>query len=331
MRIRYFAVGVDISAGWFDVCLPISRKQHEARFDNTQAGIQQFLDWCKALGALHLHVCMESTGGYEKLLAMTLYNRGYRVSVIDGFQSKRYAESLPGKGKSDRSDARSLARYVKERRPALWLPVPDKYLTLAELTRHRDDLVDSRTQWTNRSLAPQSNPYVKQVQLALIEVLNQQIEDAERECSEHIESDPDLLRDRELLRSFQGINYVSAAVILAEVGPISNYPDARSLAMAAGLAPIVFQSGTSYQCGLPKYGNARLRKGVYYSAFHIKRLDAGFQAFAKRIAGNSNKKKMTVHLAVMRKLIHSIWGVLHHQMPYDPAQAFPPTRQKPKG
>ncbi len=49
-----------------------------------------------------------------------------------------------------------------------------------------------------------------------------------------------------------------------------------------------------------------------------------FKAFAARLAARGKPKKVIIG-AVMRKLMHVIYGVLKHQTPYDPAKVLGPS------
>ena len=62
---------------------------------------------------------------------------------------------------------------------------------------------------------------------AQIEFLNQQIINLEQQIVDHIDQDPDLKRDKELLLSIPGIGDTTAAVFLAEVPDVSRFSQAR--------------------------------------------------------------------------------------------------------
>jgi transposase len=51
----------------------------------------------------------------------------------------------------------------------------------------------------------------------------------------------------------------------------------------------------------------------------------GFKAFAARLAAKGKPKKVIIG-AVMRKLMHIVYGVLKHRTPYDPSKVCGPIR-----
>jgi transposase len=90
------------------------------------------------------------------------------------------------------------------------------------------------------------------------------------------------------------------------------------------IEPVVarLKSGTTVrQPYLSKMGKAGIRAALYWPAITAMRLCAAFKAFAERLAARGKRKKVIIG-AVMRKLVHIIYGVLKHRTPYDPAKVL---------
>jgi len=95
-------------------------------------------------------VGLEATGHYHLTLGEFLAERGYGVVLINPYQAAQFRRSQGGKAKTDRIDARALARFVAVSNPAA-TPQPDATLAgLRELTRFRAELVGDRTVAINR-------------------------------------------------------------------------------------------------------------------------------------------------------------------------------------
>jgi transposase len=312
-------VGVDISKNWFDVCASLDENTPVERYSNHPDGHAKFIKAVSGL-ARKIHVCMEYTGGYEIPLALAAREAGFIVSLIDGGKFSTYRKSFGrATAKTDKQDARRLARYAKERRPAQWFPVPDEYRTLRELVRHRQDLLQAKAAWGNRATHTVENELVTAQRMALTEVLTVQIEDLDKEIQAHIESRSSLKEAMDLLVSIPGIAKVAAARIIAETGPISNYSSPKEYALAAGLSPIVIHSGQKTPPGkLPVYGNAELRCALYFPALVCKGHKIGVWKFMQGVQANGDKVKMTIITAGMRKLAHIIYGVLVSKTKFDP-------------
>ena len=186
--------------------------------------------------------------------------------------------------------------------------------------RHLQVLKELRQQQINRLKAGEQS---KEVELSLkthIAFLEQQIKELERKIQAHIEANPTLREQRELLVSIVGIGELTAATILAEIGDISAFESASQLAAYLGLTPQNKSSGKSVR-GRPrmsKKGNRRLRKALYFPAIVGMRYNPILRSFAERLLARG-KAKMVVIGAVMRKLAHLIYGVLSNKKPFDPA------------
>jgi transposase len=128
---------------------------------------------------------------------------------------------------------------------------------------------------------------------------------------EHLDSNPTLKQESELLDSIPGIAQSTAALLLAEIRDIKRYRSARQVAAYAGLVPPERQSGTSPRGHprLSKIGNSRLRRALYFPAITALRCSPFFQAWAEGLR-QRGKSKMSVICAVMRKLVHLAYGVL---------------------
>jgi len=94
----------------------------------------------------------------------------------------------------------------------------------------------------------------------------------------------------------------------------------KALAAFVGLNPTVHQSGSSVR-GKPhlsKKGNAVIRRALYMPAIVARRYNPVIKAFADRLK-KAGKPNMVIIGAVMRKLLHIIYGVLKSGMSFDPA------------
>lgn len=324
-------IGSDVSKEWFDIWLQVAGHIYALRFANTQEGIRAFTQWAWSFGAKKVFVCMEHTGGYEMELALGCRESGFCVSLVDGGAISRYRSSFGrAKAKTDLTDAKLIARYLEDRKPAEWSPRPEEYRILTELVRHRDDLIESRKAWERRSDRPSLSESVSAQRNAFVELLKLQIKETDSQINAHLKAHTGLEEDALLLESITGIARTSAVRILSEMGPVSNYRTPRDLALAAGLCPIVSQSGKrAGKSRLPTYGNAELRKALYWPVIVAMRCKAGIAPFTERVKENAEKSKMTVITAGMRKLAHVIFGVLKSRTPFDQEKFLKDMKQTP--
>ena len=128
--------GIDVSKSHLDIALdPVYRAW---RVPNTTAGIQE------ATAALKEHqperIVLEGTGGYEEAIADSLAKAGLPVCRANPRQVRDYAKSEGMLAKTDRLDARILAKYAKTHDKC----VP--YTTKSEGEREAQAVVDRRRQ-----------------------------------------------------------------------------------------------------------------------------------------------------------------------------------------
>src|SRR5690606_30611525 len=114
------------------------------------------------------------------------------------------SESLGERSKTDKIDARVIARFCAERDPESW-QAPSKVVRgLRALVRRRDALIELRTEELNRRDSA-SEPRVLQSINQVIAHLDDQIASIERQIRDHIDSDPTLREQRKLLETVPGI------------------------------------------------------------------------------------------------------------------------------
>jgi transposase len=136
---------------------------------------------------------------------------------------------------------------------------------------------------------------------------------------DHIDQNPSLSQQRDLLISIPGIGEATAAKLLAEIVDINRYRSARQVAAFAGLVAKHRESGSSVR-GKPrlcKVGTARLRKALYFPAIVATHHNPIIRAVSQRLK-ERGKCPMLIIGAAMRKLIHIAYGVLKSGKPFDP-------------
>jgi transposase len=134
--------------------------------------------------------------------------------------------------------------------------------------------------------------------------------------------DKELAQQCGLLTSIPGIGETTALLLLAEIPNIENFRNAKQLAAYAGLTPANRSSGTSVkkEPHLSKRGSASIRRILFMPALCARRFNPALRAFAENLQ-RRGKKKMAVIGALMRKLMHCVYGVLKSGQPFNAAIA----------
>lgn len=312
-------LGIDVSKRKFDVALRRGDGKSRSRaFPNSEAGFQQLQGWLGRLGVERVHACLESTGTYGLALAQYLHRRGHVVSVVNPACIKAFADSELKRAKTDRVDAKLIARFCAAMAPQRWQPPPAHISQLQALVRRLESLQQMIQQERNRLQAPGISEPVRASLERTLELLEGELKQVRKQIADHIDRHPGLKGRRDLLCSIPGIGETTAARLLSEMSSIE-FGRARQVAAYAGLVPSVRESGSSVRGRgrLSKRGNVRLRRALYWPAIVAMRHNPTLRAFAHRLR-EAGKPTMVIVAALMRKLLHIAFGVLKHGRPFDP-------------
>jgi transposase len=317
-------VGIDIAKDKFDVCVLAAEGQREQEsFANTKSGINKLHRWLKKKGAKTAHICLEATGIYGALVAETLHQRGYRVSVVNPARIKAYAASQMQRNKTDMLDAALIADYCRTQQPPAWTPPRPELKELRALVRHLDDLKQERQRARNRLAAENASAAVARQLRAQIGFLDKQIAQTEELIRQHIDRYPDLKQQRDLLKSIPGIGDITACKLIAELGDLRRFDDVREVVAFVGLNPRQHQSGKKRVThGISRMGRASLRAALYMPAVAAKRCNPQLKAWAAQLTQRGLTGKQVI-VAVMRKLIHLAYGILKSGRAFDPHYGNP--------
>jgi transposase len=300
-------VGVDIAKLKFDVAVQLPNQKYKTKkFANTPAGCREFLNWLARFG--HCHVCMEATGCYSTELATLLADNGCCVSLENPARIHAFANTELTRNKTDKSDAALIARYCALYQPAPWHPAPLSERQLTALVRHLRNLEEMRQMEMNRLeaadevIVPSLNEHVT--------MLDELIEETRNKINRHIDDNPDLKRDRELLKSIPGIGDMLSVSLLAFAGNLRRFSNSKALVAYAGLNPRRCESGMwKGKSRLSKVGHAELRSALYMPAVVAGRCNKVVKNLMERLAARGKTGKERV-CAGMRKLLQLAYGVV---------------------
>ena len=313
-------LGIDVSKDSLEVVLlREGETAQQARFDNTRTGFNSLHNFLKKRKVERLHACLEATGHYGDGVALFLYEAGYTVSVVNPARIKGYAQSRMSRNKTDSVDATLIADFCRTQQPEAWTPPAPEVQELQAMVRHLHNLTEMRQQEVNRRQAGITTPAVLKTLHEHIAFLDQQIAQLKQQIHDHVDRHPALRQQRDLLTSIPGLGDLTAFRLLAELRDIAAFASPRQLAAFAGLTPRQRLSGSSIRgrSRLSKCGSSRLRAALYFPAIVAMRHNPLLRPFAARLLANG-KSKLQVIAAVMRKLLHLVFGILKSGQPFDP-------------
>lgn len=311
-----YILGIDVAKAKLDIALRLPSGKYRSKVvPNTSDGFNTLAEWLKRHGANSVHACMEATGIYWESAAEFLADAGHAVSVVNPAQIKAFGTASMVRTKTDKKDARLIAQFCAEKRPAQWEAPPETLRELRALVARRDALEAMRTQERNRlhvARAAVLDGIEKH-----IEYLKEEIESIDAELQRKIDDDPKLKEQRKLLDTVPGLGLKTIPVLLAFFSAL-RFGNARQAAAYAGLDPRQHESGSSIyrKPRLSKMGHVLLRKSLYMPAMvAVNRTEWG-REFKARLAANGKAPKVII-CAMMRKLVHVAFGVLRSGEPFN--------------
>ena len=245
-------------------------------------------------------VVVEATGGYERDLVVELTDAGHLVAVVNPRQVRDFARAIGILAKTDRLDAAVIAKFGEQVRPRPIAEVREKQAELDQLVTRRRQLVDLRTAEKNRCGLVSAEAVRQSLQL-VIDVLNKQIEQIEREILKLVDSDDQWKGTAELLKSVPGIGDITAATLIAEFPELGNI-NRQEVAALAGLAPFNHDSGKHKGKRCIYGGRQSVRNVLYMATLSAMQHNPIIRQFAKRLKDQGKLNKVII-TACMRKLL----------------------------
>jgi transposase len=282
-------------------------------------------------------VAVEATTGTDKIVSV-LQRHGIRVVVANTRKLRSITEA---KAKTDRLDARTLAKLlISGLLEEVWTP-DERTRTLRRLTNRRERIVRARTRAKNeahgvlarnlcerppvtdafgkagrRWLAELELPVDERLTLdgclRQVDFLDAEIGALDREIARLALAWPEVLR----LITVPGVNVQTAATFMASVGDIGRFSSPRKLVSYLGLDPRVRQSGNSpaRHGRISKAGASEARHMLGEVAWKVTLTPGPLHAFFERV--RARRGPQIAATATARKLVVLFWHLLTNQQDY---------------
>ena len=298
-----------------------------ATFTNDKAGHKKLLKYITKHKS-RAQVCMEATGVYHFQLALLLFNTpDLDVMVVNPKAIKHFAIASMKRAKTDAVDAHTILMYLQRMDFIAWQAPNDECLALQALSRRLHQLKNEMTREHSRRHAGDYKDVVAGAINNDIEVnirhLTKRVTLLETKALQIIQASEQLNKKYQLLLSVKGIAMTAAIQLLSELVCLPSDMRPAQWVAYAGLDPRAVESGSSVnkQRRISKAGNKYLRTALYMPALVAIQSEPEVARFYNHLV-DSGKLKMRAVVAVMRKLLHAIWGILHSETPWDPDKFY---------
>ncbi len=323
-------VGIDVSKRKLDVAATDLRGKCKNRvFSNDAQGVLELHRWLQERGLMQqsARLCMEATGPYSETAATALVDAGWVVSVVNPARVKGFAQGELSRNKTDRADAGLLMRFGAALQPQRWQPSPAELRQLRALVDRLQSLKDMHQQEANRleaCLAAQEDQALQSSIEEHMTWLSQRIKELTSQINDHIDRHPKLREDAQLIQSIPGLGQTTTAKVLAYLGDVRRFKNAKALTAFIGVTPKLKLSGSSVKgkSGISRTGHAAVRHALYMPAMVALKHNPAVKEFGQRLKTSGLAPKAVI-AAAMRKLACLIYGVLNSGQPFDARLAMP--------
>jgi transposase len=318
--------GIDVSAKSLAVSYePRPGKTQAFEVPNNPQGHRELCE--KLSSSTPIQVCLEATGNYSLDVALALHQHGIPVMILNPRAARDFAKALQNRSKTDAVDAQVLLEYAKRMEFHSWLPPDGPLLQLRDLSRRIKALTRQATQEKNRleaaSCCQGLSPAVRKDIKSHLKYLERSIDKLLRQAFKLIDQQPALSKARQHLISIKGVGPISAVHLMAELLLLPSDMTARQWVAYAGLDPRHHESGSSVQkpTQISRTGNAQLREALFMPALTASWAEPHVKAFYEKLQ-QRGKTRMQALVAIMRKLLHSIHGMLKNQEDFQGQKFF---------
>jgi transposase len=305
-------IGIDVSKRTFDAALAGAAGPGRA-FERTPGGVARMLAWIDAQTAGPVRAVLEATGVYSHELAAWLLEArpSLAPAIVNPQLTCDFAKSLGLRNKTDRADARALARFGAERNPRAHEPLSPARENLRALSRERRRLTETLVSERLHASEQRGPALLGRLSARLSKQIEQALKEIDDAVDELIAGDEALAHDLALLLTIPGVGRRTALTILAELGDLRRFRRARTLSAFAGISPREHTSGTSVRrrTRLCKRGNRHARQALYMASLCATRGRGALAATYRRLVEAGKPKKSALG-AVMRKLLVLMRAVL---------------------
>lgn len=303
------AAGVDVGKASLDVSVSVGTAR---RFANTPEGIAELLDWVRSLGVT-LVVC-ESTGGYERSLVRALRGSKMTTHVANPAKVRYFARAVGHEAKTDQLDAQVLSRFGEMLDPDATEPQSVEIEELRDLLGRRNQLVDQRTQESNRldrGIAKAARASTERH----IAWLDGEIARLEREYRKAVAESVELTENVALFSSVPGVGELTATTLAAYLPELGRYGGSQLVSLV-GLAPWAKDSGRQQGYRSIRGGRGKVRRVLYLAAMSAIRWNDELGVFYRRLRKQGKPGKVAV-VAVARKLLVLLNAIARRGTPWE--------------
>lgn len=288
-------IGIDVGKAKLDV--GINGEKRVRTWTNDEAGRTELSEWVVEQ-EVHL-VVVEASGGYEAAIVSELVERGQEVALVNPTRVRAFARAEGLLAKTDKIDARLIARFGATMKPEPQARREKGQLELNQWVTRRRQLVLMVTAEKNRL---QTVPEGIQIDIVRhIAWMQAEIEGLEQRINQAIANNPAWREIARRIETVPGVGAITASTLLADLPELGQL-NRQKIAALVGVAPFNHDSGKRRGKRRIFGGRASVRSVLYMATLSAINHNPVIKSFYQRLLAKGKIKKVAL-TACMRKLL----------------------------
>lgn len=313
MSTHQIFVGIDVSKETLDIAVRPTGEQWQLA--NAEADFPALVN--RLQGLAPTLIVLESTGGWERPVAMALLTAALPTAVVNPRRPRHFAQATGELAKTDELDAHNLAHFAEAIRPEPDTLLDPTATALQATVKRRQQLIKMRTAERNR-LSTVPDPDLRASLQRHIAWLSTELEALETRLLEQLAVNPAWQAQVELLSSVPGVGQITAITLIARL-PELGQVNRKAIAALVGVAPFNRDSGYRHGTRTTWGGRADVRAALYMATVAGLRWNPKIKAFYERLLQAGKRKKVAL-VACMRKLLVILNTMMKDGTAWDPAK-----------
>lgn len=308
-------VGIDVGKEKLDVNLNSEKRVRSWTNEDVQRA--ELSEWVVAQN-VEL-VVVEASGGYEAAIVSELLARGQAVALVNPTRVRSFARAEGLLAKTDKIDARLIARFGAIMKPQAQARRGQAQLELNQWVTRRRQLVEMVVAEKNRL---QTAPQAIQADIERhIAWLHSEIENLEQQINQAIANNPTWRETARRIETVPGVGTITASTLLADLPELGQL-NRQKIAALVGVAPFNHDSGKQRRKRRIFGGRNSVRSVLYMAALSAIRHNPIIKSFYQRLVDKGKLKKVAL-TACMRKLLVILNTMVKSGQDWDPPKPSP--------
>ena len=304
-------IGIDVSKQTLDVAYFENERWYHHQVKNNERGYKKIIKLLSPDG----WIIMEASGPYYLQLAMYMYARQAKTTVVNPLKIKRFSQMKFMRTKTDKKDAKTIAEYGIQFHQEFekWQPEPQAITNIQQLLSAIKLLKKQIRQTKNQEEAFKSSGLLTK---ELARMLSSIITILDKKCNK-LEDQLEKIAQKnyqstiERLQTIPGIGKKTALLLTVLSNDFQKFENHKQLIAYVGFSPRIYQSGTSVKGKghICKMGRGDIRKLLYLCSWAAKKCNKPCIEMYNRLK-EKGKPERVIKVALANKLIKQAFAIV---------------------